>query len=326
MNKHLAALISSASLAVLTVLAPVDSAHAASRPVARPDSGTVQVGAVVKVKVLANDKVARKPKAKVSLTRVPAGVSARVSGRDVVLTAVEPGTFTLRYRVVDVRGKRARSTVQVTATLTGPPGPTMPTGTVVSPPASVPFEETLLGRIEALPVAAEVSTGYDRNLYKHWVDADKDGCDTRREVLIAESTTPLAVADSTCEISGGAWYSYYDGATWTDPADVDIDHVVALSEAHASGAHAWGAARREAFANDLGDARSLVAVTDNVNQSKGDQDPAEWLPLLERCRYIAEWVAVKTRWTLSVDTVEKQALRETAAGCENVAVPVAVAS
>ncbi len=68
--------------------------------------------------------------------------------------------------------------------------------------------------------------------------------------------------------------SYYDDATWSDQADLDIDHVVALAEAWDSGASGWTTAQRRAFANDLGDERCLVAVTDSVNQAKGDEDPA----------------------------------------------------
>src|SRR5688572_1956650 len=74
--------------------------------------------------------------------------------------------------------------------------------------------------IADLPVAAENRTGYNRDLFQHWIDADSDGCNTRYEVLIAESTTTPSVG-SGCTLTGGRWYSYYDGATWTAPADVD---------------------------------------------------------------------------------------------------------
>ena len=85
--------------------------------------------------------------------------------------------------------------------------------------------------------------------------------------------------------------------------------MVPLAEAWGSGARSWTARAAQSYANDLGDARSLVAVTDNVNQSKGDQDPAEWMPTYDKCRYLREWVAVKIRWRLSVDSAEKTALR-----------------
>ncbi|MEV4274582.1 proprotein convertase P-domain-containing protein [Actinoplanes xinjiangensis] len=174
-----------------------------------------------------------------------------------------------------------------------------------------------------LPVATEVRTGYDRDLFHHWIDTDGDGCNTRYEVLIAEATTTPDVG-SGCALSGGRWLSYFDGATWTDPADLDVDHLVPLAESWDSGSRTWTSAQREAYANDLGDARALAAVTDNVNQSKGDRDPAEWIPSVAgvRCRYITEWTAVKTRWGLTVDTAEKSALTTYAAACTNSTVTV----
>jgi hypothetical protein len=83
--------------------------------------------------------------------------------------------------------------------------------------------------------------------------------------------------NSSCQPTSGSWFSPYDGATWLDPADVDIDHVVPLAEAWRSGANTWTTSRRQSFANDL-TGPQLIAVTDNVNQSKGDQDPSTWQP------------------------------------------------
>jgi hypothetical protein len=195
---------------------------------------------------------------------------------------------------------------------------------LVAPSASAAtVSKPLRTLIADLPVATEVRTGYNRDLFPHWIDADGDGCNTRYEVLIAEATTAPTVG-SGCGLSGGRWFSYYDGASWTATADVDIDHVVALAEAWDSGARTWTTSQRQSYANDLGDARALVAVTDNVNQSKGDRDPAEWMPPLSNvhCRYIAEWAAVKTRWGLTVDSAEKSALTSVANGCSNVTVTV----
>jgi hypothetical protein len=93
---------------------------------------------------------------------------------------------------------------------------------------------------------------------------------TRNEVLIAEATTKPTIGAS-CKLTGGRWHSYYDNADWTLASDLDIDHLVPLAEAWDSGARNWTAAQREQYANDLGDARDLVAVTDNVNQAKGDR-------------------------------------------------------
>jgi len=96
----------------------------------------------------------------------------------------------------------------------------------------------------------------------------------------------------------GAWTSPYDGETWTDPSDIDIDHL------------------REAFANDM-TRPELIAVTDNVNQSKSDSDPAEWMPPRRAywCTYAAGWVEVKHFYELTIDAEEKRALEDTLARC-----------
>lgn len=195
---------------------------------------------------------------------------------------------------------------------------------VPAPAHAASYSAPLSAAIADLPGATESRTGYSRDLFNHWVDADGDGCSTRNEVLIEEADDPVSVG-SGCSLSGGRWYSYYDGASWTAPGDVDIDHMVPLAEAWDSGASGWSSAEREAYANDLGDRRTLVGVTDSVNQTKGDQDPAEWLPDLQQCRYLEEWVAVKHRWGLTVDSGERSALSSLAAGCSDVTITVTLA-
>ncbi|WP_404199220.1 HNH endonuclease family protein [Streptomyces tauricus] len=170
--------------------------------------------------------------------------------------------------------------------------------------------------VQLLPAAAESRDGYQRNSFKHWVDADRDSCNSRAEVLIAESRAEPTVGAG-CKVTAGAWYSYYDGVTLTAPGGLDIDHMVPLAEAWDSGAHSWTAQRREAYANDLDAERSLVAVTARSNRSKSDQDPADWQPPLAdaRCTYATDWVATKLRWQLTIDDRERNALTELAAGC-----------
>ena len=170
----------------------------------------------------------------------------------------------------------------------------------------------LLTALDCVPVVEERIGGYKRSLFKHWIDANKNGKDTRAEVLIAESLVSVRFSSTGKTVSTGKWLSLYDGETWTKASDVDVDHVVALAEAWRSGAWKWSAARRQAYANDLGVAWTLRAVTDNVNQSKSDDDPTYWLPPLEsaNCVYLTEWVAVKIRWKLSVDAEERQSIRD----------------
>ena len=117
-------------------------------------------------------------------------------------------------------------------------------GVAVASPASAETVTTALrSGVAGLPVATEIRTGYDRDLFPHWTDADGDGCNTRYEVLIAEATTRPSIG-SGCTLSGGRWYSYYDNATWTLPADLDIDHFVPLAEAWDSGARTWTTTQR----------------------------------------------------------------------------------
>lgn len=158
--------------------------------------------------------------------------------------------------------------------------------------------------LSQITVAPEWITGYSRSLFDHWKDLDGDGCDTRREVLIRDSRIdPAMDSGRTCWVASGLWYSHYDGIWLTDPSELDIDHLVPLAEAWASGAHLWNPDRREQFANDE---NALVAVTAGSNRSKGARDPAEWMPADDAgyCPYAAAWVAVKARYDLTMDRTE----------------------
>ena len=159
-----------------------------------------------------------------------------------------------------------------------------------------------------LVVAPEFSSGYQREFFPHW--SVSNGCSTRERVLIDESTSFAQVDPFGCRVVAGDWLSLFDGRTWDDPAELQIDHLVALKEAWESGAWAWTENQRRSFANDMKDPRPLNAVTGSVNQSKSDLDPADWLPPLEgaRCGYIADWIAVKARWQLSIDGRERDAM------------------
>lgn len=158
--------------------------------------------------------------------------------------------------------------------------------------------------------------GYDRSLFRHWIDANRNGCNARREVLIIEAVVKPVVGER-CSFTGGSWYSPFDGVTTEDASVFDIDHMVPLKEAWDSGAHAWDSDRRRAFANDLDLPEALIAVSRSSNRSKGARDPAEWLPPLRsyHCQYVRDWMVVKIKWELSVDAREFTALRNVAAGC-----------
>ncbi|CAB4991929.1 unannotated protein [freshwater metagenome] len=171
--------------------------------------------------------------------------------------------------------------------------------------------------LSQLPVRVESGAGYVRAKFgSGWTDVNHNGCSTRSEVLIRESKVhPRQGAG--CRLTLGTWLSIYDGARFAVSGSLDIDHMVPLAEAWASGARGWTASTRSAFANDLGYLYSLNAVSANSNRSKGDREPGSWMPSNRayRCTYLASWVAVKWRWRLSVDAGEKRKLVTALTAC-----------
>ncbi|WP_308198650.1 GmrSD restriction endonuclease domain-containing protein [Actinomadura litoris] len=178
------------------------------------------------------------------------------------------------------------------------------------PPGASDAAQHLAG----LTVKAEGSlTGYSREKFPHWI-TQSGTCNTREVVLKRDGEN--VQTDASCAAVSGTWKSPYDGATWTQASDIDIDHMVPLAEAWRSGASAWTTSRRQAFANDLTSSQ-LWAVTDNVNQAKGDKDPAKWSPPLSsfRCMYARSWIDVKYRYDLAIDSAEKTALNGMLGSC-----------
>ncbi|GAB2825813.1 HNH endonuclease family protein [Lentzea nigeriaca] len=182
-------------------------------------------------------------------------------------------------------------------------------------PPGIPPLETARTQLAGLTVRADgPMTGYSRSKFPHWITKPGTTCNTREEVLKRDGTN--VVTDSSCAARSGTWKSPYDGATWTAASDVDIDHVVPLAAAWRSGAASWTQERRQKFANDL-EHPQLIAVTDNVNQAKGDQTPATWKPPLRSywCTYAKMWVRVKDEYGLSVNQAEKAALTDMLGTC-----------
>ncbi len=178
---------------------------------------------------------------------------------------------------------------------------------------------------------------YDRGDWRHWVDDDGDCQDARQEVLVAESVGAVRYerADE-CRVASGDWVGAYTGERFSDPGDLDVDHMVPLANAHRSGAWQWDDARRREYANYLAHGNHLIAVKAAANRAKSDKGPEDWMPPRQEyhCQYAADWVDIKQRWGLTVTPREAEALREMLAGCdapvileitrvEGVALPVA---
>jgi hypothetical protein len=159
---------------------------------------------------------------------------------------------------------------------------------------------------------------FRRTDWGNWIDEDHDCQNTRTEVLIAESLRPVTFKDARrCSVAAGLWRCPYTGREFVDPHDLDVDHMVPLKNAHASGGHAWARQRRTAYANDLDHAHHLVAVSSAANRSKGSRSPAEWLPRqrVSWCWYASSWHKVKERWGLTMNGAEAAKIREIERGC-----------
>ncbi|QWF80460.1 HNH endonuclease family protein [Amycolatopsis sp. CA-230715] len=135
----------------------------------------------------------------------------------------------------------------------------------------------------------------------------RGACDTRETALQQQGKDVRT--DGRCKAISGTWVSPYDPpnqATITKAASTDLDHLVPLAEAARSGTRGWSKTQREAFANDL---TQLVVVSAKSNRSKGDQDPARWLPTAGyRCTYAARYVLTKAKYRLAVDKAEHDVL------------------
>jgi hypothetical protein len=198
------------------------------------------------------------------------------------------------------------------------PAPTPPPAT---PPAAPPAPNAgpLTDQLATLQILPE-DTGahYDRDDWlPQWARAGE--CTTRETVLQQQGQG--VVVNDKCAPTSGQWYSAYDGMTVTDPVKLDIDHVVPLAEAARSGPVVdgrrqrpgdWPEEQRHAYANDP---EGLLAVTSSSNRSKGDDDPARWLPDGDRCGYVASWLRVKKKYNFSVDQAEHDAIAAVIATC-----------
>lgn len=169
-------------------------------------------------------------------------------------------------------------------------------------------------QVASLPVEPTRDAGtYQRAAFgPAWADVDHNGCDTRNDMLNRDLTNKQWRAGThDCVVISGTLADPYTGRTLefskAQAVAIQIDHVVALGDAWKSGASRWSASMREQFANDP---LNLLAVDGSSNESKGDDDAAEWLPpnVAFRCTYVERQVAVKTRYDLSVTPAEAGAM------------------
>jgi hypothetical protein len=196
---------------------------------------------------------------------------------------------------------------------------------------TLPLSNTAQGDQDALAVlnSLEVKgraakTGYARSQFPHWSDPDRNGCDARNDSLKRDLTQiSFKTGTRDCKVLTGQLLDPFSGKVITfssSKSNIDIDHVVALSNAWQTGAAYFDKTKRAAIANDP---LNLIAVDAKLNRQKGDGDAATWLPPLKsyRCDYVARQIAVKAKYGLWVTQPEKGAIIKLLEMCEGQKIP-----
>ena len=198
-------------------------------------------------------------------------------------------------------------------------------------PAQAESATTALSVIEQQVTKGRAAkTGYTRAQFGPEVskaDFDRNGCDTRNDILKRDLTGEVFRAKTRdCVVESGTLIDPFSGETinfvrgTTSSMEVQIDHVVALSNAWQTGAFRLSVKERTAFANDP---MNLLAVKGRLNSQKGDGDAATWLPPLKsfRCDYISRQIAVKVKYKLWFTLPEKEAMVRILKSCPETALP-----
>ena len=190
-------------------------------------------------------------------------------------------------------------------------------------------EVTATSVLMTLPVKGRAAkTGYTRAQFgQTWADVDRNGCDTRNDMLKRDLTEIVfKIKTRNCVVESGVMLDRYSGETINfvrgnvTSMEVQIDHVVALSNSWQTGAFKLSVIQRTALANDP---LNLFAVKGRLNSQKGDGDAATWLPPLKsfRCAYVAQQIAVKAKYSLWVTPPEKDAMVRILTACPKQVLP-----
>jgi len=182
--------------------------------------------------------------------------------------------------------------------------------------------------LETLSVKGRApKTGYDRSSFGDWADPDKNGCDSRNDILNRDlESITYKFSNNKCIVMTGVLFDPFSGEKIEFLRGVgssnliQIDHVVAVSDAWQKGAFKWERATKIAFYNDP---LNLMAVKGVLNSQKGDGDAATWLPPRKsfRCAYVARQIAVKAKYSIWVTQAEKTAMKNILAKCPDQLLP-----
>lgn len=188
--------------------------------------------------------------------------------------------------------------------------------------ASPVAPEKAIDALERLAVQGRAAkSDYDRAAFgQAWADVDRNGCDTRNDILRRDLAAVEFTEGSSCKVGGGSFQEPYTGAWVTfrrgqdTSSAVQIDHVVALADAWQKGAQQLTVQQRQVFANDP---LNLIAADGPANGKKGAGDAATWLPGNKnfRCHYVARQISVKAAYQLWITQAEKDAMKRVLSSC-----------
>lgn len=202
-----------------------------------------------------------------------------------------------------MRGWRTAVAVGIATALAAGQAPA--TGATTSTPVA-----DMLGQ---LVTAAPVDTGYRASAFGGWADLDKDGCSDRTEVLMKEAR---GATPSGCSITGLVWTDPWTGSTVRSSSEMTVERLVPLAELWRSGAWWYSTEVRTRLANERAYGATLQAVSRTASRTRDGRSPEAWLPTqARRCSYVANWIGVKWRWRLTVDTAERAALAKAVKAC-----------
>lgn len=200
--------------------------------------------------------------------------------------------------------------------------PTAQSGSPTAPASSV--EKSL----DKIKVKEAENVAYNRDEWKHWISAGSSCWNMREEVLYQQAEKGSVVLldknkketknkSSACSISSGKWNDLYTGKTFTNPKDIDIDHMIPLKYTATHGGQAWDSKKKEKYANSI-DGNHLIAVSASANRSKSDKGPGSWMPSNKayHCRYVFDWVTVASKWNISLSKNDVNQIKTTLKGCK----------
>lgn len=175
----------------------------------------------------------------------------------------------------------------------------------------------------------DTNNAYKRGDWYHWANYERSCWNVREEVLYRDALKDdsLTLLDANknrtddknkaCYVAGGTWVDPFTGEEFYNPADIDIDHIIALSYANSGGGNLWDGERKKDFANSLDYGKHLLAVSASANRSKSDKGPAQWMPENKEyhCEYVTAWTTIANNWGLNISRSDKQKIVDVLSQC-----------